>query len=87
MKQSSFDQLSHRLDRTLELTRLEQTPCQKRLLLEDTKEEDTASYLMDDVELPLVESLDFSELNQFMALIEKEKEEEEKKEKEQQLSL
>lgn len=87
IKQSSFDQLSHRLDRTLELTRLEQTPCQKRLLLEDTKEEDTASYFMDDVELPLVESLDFSELNQFMALIEKEKEEEEKKEKEQQLSL
>ena len=81
MKQSSFDQLSHRLDRTLELTRLEQTPCQKRLLLEDTKEEDTVSYLMDDVELPLVESLDFSELNQFMALIEKVKEEEEKKEK------
>ena len=42
---------------------------------------------MDDVELPLVESLDFSELNQFMALIEKEKEEEEKKEKEHYLSM
>lgn len=86
IKQSSFDQLSHRLDRMLTLTRLEKTPCQKRLLLEDDKDNEKTSFVAKDVELPLVDTIDFSELNRFMDLIEKEKEEDEKK-KEQQLSL
>lgn len=81
LKQSSLNLLAKDIERTLEQTELQFTPCRKTLFLE--KEESQAERYQREQLQEQLPSLDLSQLNQFMDIIKEQEEEEKKKRQEQ----